>query len=154
MLHVVHNFKEGHSFTRDGFTGLDHGCLDVSSIALAASVVKNWLSWLDISTSWLLAYKFALWSWAESWLLALPVALGLFAHWCTRSIWCGTSSTALSWCTDSFTLRAVIGFAEILWTTNIALWLIAMNLASSAWSLFTMNLALWTLTDWVALSWA
>jgi len=154
MLHVVHDFEEGHSFTRDGFTGLDHRRLDVSSIALAASVVKNWLGWLDISAGWLLADKFALWSWAESWLLALPVALGLFAHWGTRGVWCGTSSAALSWCAYSFALRALLGFAEILRATNIALWLVAMDLASSAWSLFAMNLALWTLAHWVALSWA
>jgi len=108
MLHVVHNFKEGHSLTRDGFTGLDHGGLDVSSRALAASVVKrSRLGWLDISTGWLLAHEFALRARAESRLLALPVALSLLAHWGAESIRGGTSGTALSWSADSLALRAI-----------------------------------------------
>lgn len=134
-------------------TGLDERSSDVSLVALAASVVSwSGLGWLLVSASWLLAHEFALRTRAEGWLLALPVALGLFAHWGADSVRSSASSAALSWSADSLALWAVGGFAQVLWAANVALWLVAVDLASSAWGLFAMNLALWALADRVALS--
>jgi len=153
MLHGVHDLKEGHGLTVDSLTSLDHRMLHVGCRAMAASVILgSVLLWLLVSASWLLADKFALRSGAESWLLALPVTLSLLAHGSADGIRSGTSSTALSWGTDSLALGAVSGLAEILGATNIALRLVAMDLAGGTRSLLTVNLALWTLADWVALS--
>ena len=141
----MHDLKEGHGLSLwvSSLGGLDHRSLHVGSGTSTAwvSVVRaTVLSWLLVGASWLLADEFALWTWAESWLLALPVALGLLAHWCADGVWCGTSGTALGWGTDSLTLRAVLGLAEILWTTNVTLGLITVNLAGSTWSLLAVNL--------------
>lgn len=78
VLHGVHDLKEGHGLTGDSLTSLDHRCLHIRSIALAAwrgtvelAVVE--LSWLLSSAGWLLADELALRAWAQGWLLALPV---------------------------------------------------------------------------------
>lgn len=73
-------------------------------------------------------------------LFVLRTALGLLAHWCADSVWCSACSTALGWCADSLALRAILRLAEILRATNVALWLIAVNLAGGAWSLLAVNL--------------
>jgi hypothetical protein len=120
--------------------------------ASAARVVLGSLLGLLVSTSGLLADEFALRTRAESRLLALPVALGLFAHGSAHSVGSGTSSTALSRSTDSLALGAISGFAEVLGATNIALRLVAVDLARSAGSLLAVNLALRTFAYGVALS--
>jgi len=153
----VHDLEERWSLSTDGLTSLDHGCLYVGGRACAASLCEvsgsqNW-SWSRL-TGWLLADELALGAWAQSWLLALPVTLGLLTHRSAESVRSSASSTALSWGTDSLTLRAVSGLTHILGATDIALRLVTVDLAGSAWSLLTVNLTLWSLAHWVALSWA
>jgi len=154
VLHVIHDFEEGHGFTRDSFTGLDHRGLHVDGVALAASTVEGtWLTHTLLGLAgWLLAHELALGAGAQSGLLALPVALGLLAHRSAHSIGSSACGTALSRSTDSLALGAVIGLAQILGATNIALRLVAMNLAGGTGGLLAMNLALRALAHRVALS--
>jgi len=112
------------------------------------------LGGLLVSASWLLAHELALGARAESRLLALPVALGLLAHGGADSVGCSACSAALGRSAHGLALGAIIRLAQILGATNIALRLVAVNLAGSARSLLAMNLALWSLAHWVALSWA
>jgi len=153
VLHVRHDFEEGRShLLRDGLTSLDHGSLDVGLVARAALISLRSLSGLLGSASRLLAHEFALRTRADGRLLALPVALGLFAHRRTVGLRSGTSGTALSRSAYSFALGAVSGLAQILRATNVALRLVAVNLAGSAGSIFAVNLALRTLAHRVACS--
>jgi hypothetical protein len=157
MLHVVHDLNEGHglSILGDNRVGrsLNHGSLHIGSVALAAGIIRLLLLLgLLSSTSWLITDELTLGTSAESRLLALPVTLGLLTHRSTLSLRSSTSSSALSWGTDSLTLGAVSCLTEILRATNIALWLITVDLTGSTRSLLTMNLALGSLTDRVALS--
>jgi len=152
VLHVRHDFEEGRSHLfRDGFTGLDHGGLDVSLVASAARILLGSLRLL-VSAGGLLAHEFALGTRAQSGLLALPVALGLFAHGGADGVGSSAGSTALSGSADSLALGAVSGLAEILRATHIALWLVAVNLARSARGLLAVDLALRTFAHRVALS--
>jgi len=132
-------------------TSLDHRCLDVGSRASAARVGRGGLSGLLVSAGGLLAHQLALGARAESRLLALPVALGLLAHGRADGIGSSTSSTALSRGADSLTLGAVVRLAQILRAADIALGLVAMNLARSARGLLAVHLALRSLADRVAL---
>jgi len=59
-------------------------------------------------------------------------------------------STAVSRRADSLALGAVLLLAQVLGATNIALWLIAVNLALSTLSLLAVNLALGALAHRVA----
>jgi hypothetical protein len=152
VLHGVHDLEEGHGLTLS-LTSLDEGSSDVSLVAVAARVVsRSGLSRLLVSAGRLLADELALRTRAESRLLALPVALGLLAHWGADSVRGSASSTALSRGAHSLALRAVSRFAQILRAANVALRLIAVNLASSARGLLAVNLALRALADRVALS--
>jgi len=63
-------------------------------------------------------------------------------------------STAVSWRADSLALRAVLLLAEILRAADVALRLVAVDLALSTFSLFAVDLAFWSLADRVADSWA
>jgi len=154
MLHVSHDFQEGRSHLfRDGLTSLDHRCLDVGLVASAAVVSSlSLLSRLLGSAGRLLAHQLALRTRAHSWLLALPVALSLFAHRGAVSLRSGTSGTALSRSAYSFALGAISGLAEILGATNIALRLVTVDLACCAGGLLAVYLALGPLTHRVALS--
>jgi len=132
---------------------LEHGSGDVHLIALAASVVgsRGW-GRLLVRACWLLAHELALRARAEGRLLALPVALGLLAHRGAHSVRGSASSAALGRSANGLALRAVSGLAEILRATNVALRLVAMDLASSARGLLAVDLALWSLAHRVALS--
>jgi hypothetical protein len=154
MLHVSHDFQEGRSHLfRDGLTSLNHGCLDVGLVASAAVVSSlSLLSRLLGSAGRLLAHQLALRTRAHSWLLALPVALSLFAHRGAVSLRSGTSGTALSRSAYSFALGAISGLAEILRATNIALRLVTVNLAGSTGGIFAVNLALRTFAHRMACS--
>jgi hypothetical protein len=152
VLHVRHNFQERRShLLRDGLTSLNHRSLHVRLVASAARVRRLSGLGLLVSARGLLANEFALGTRAESRLLALPVALGLFAHGSADGVGGSASSAALSGSADSLALGAVSGFAQILRATNVALRLIAVNLAGSAGGLLAVNLALRTLAHRVAL---
>jgi len=156
VLEVSNELEERHGLSGqwlgDGLVSLDHRSLDVLVVALAASVVLAAVVLLGllVSALGLLADKLALGARAESRLLALPVALGLLAHGGALSLGGSASSTALSRSADSLALRAVSGLAEILGATNVALGLVAMDLAGSARSLLAVDLALGALADRVA----
>jgi len=154
VLHVVHDLEEGHGLTSDGLTGLDHGGLHVDGIALAASTIEGaWLTHALLGfAGGLLAHQLALGAGAQGGLLALPIALGLLTHRGAHGIGCSTSSTALGRGTHGFALGAIVGFAQVLGATNIALRLVAMNLAGGTRGLLAMNLTLRTLAHRVALS--
>jgi len=120
--------------------------------ARAATTLGTILTSTSI-TCWAFAHQFALWLRAGDGLLALPVALGGFAHRSTNGVRSFALSAAVSWGANSFTLRAILLFAQILRASNVALWFIAVDLALSAFSLFAVNLALWSLAHRVADSW-
>jgi len=87
-------------------------------------------------------------------LLALPVALGGLAHRGADGVGSLALSAAVSRGADSLALRAILLLAEILRAANIALWLVAMDLALRALSLLAVDLALRSFADWVADCWA
>jgi len=157
-LDLVEELKEGRSSsTRSDLTSLDQRVLEVLVVARAASavlVVVVVVTVVGLLGSALggVANQLALRTRAESRLLALPVALGLLAHGGADGVRSNTRGTALSRSADSFTLGAVRLLAEILGAANIAMRLIAVNLALSTRSLFAMNLALGAFADRVALS--
>jgi len=143
----VHELEEGRSLTLGGLSSLDHGCLDVLMRASAARpVAMTSLLGLLVSAGRLLADKLALGAVAQSGLLALPVALGLLAHGGAHSLGGSACSPALGRCANSLALGAVSGFAQILGATNIALGLVAMNLACGTRGLLAVDLALRSLT--------
>jgi len=157
VLEVSNQLEEGHGLSSEGLTDslvrLDHRCLDVSLVAHAAGVVSTLsLGRLLVSAGWLLADELALGARAESRLLALPVALSLLAHRSAGGLRSSAGSAALGRGADSLALGAVVGLAEILRATNIALRLVTVDLAGSAWSLLAVDLALRSLADRVALS--
>jgi len=155
VLEVSNQLEEGHGLSGqglgDGLVSLDHRSLDVSMRALAASKVSlDMLLGLLVSASGLLADELALGAGAESGLLALPVALGLLAHRGALGLGGSAGSTALSRSADSLALGAVSRLAEILGATNVALRLVAVDLACSARGLLAVHLALWSLAHRVA----
>jgi len=83
-------------------------------------------------------------------LLALPVALGGFAHRSADSVGGFALGTAVSRRANSFTLGAILLLAQILRTTHIALRLVAMDFALRTLSLLAVNLALRALAHGVA----
>jgi hypothetical protein len=109
-LEFMDQFQEGRSHLM--FTSLDHRVLKIAVSASAARPVGMVVSLgLLVSTSRLLANQFALGARAQSGLLALPVALGLFAHGGANSLGSSASSTALSRSANSLTLGAISSFA-------------------------------------------
>jgi len=151
VLDGVHDLEEGWSLSAECLTSLKHGSLNVGGVTCTAC--RCWSrsgGWLGL-TCWLLTHEFTLGSWAECWLLALPVTLGLLTHGGAHCVGCGTCSTALGWSTDSLTLGAVLRLTHILGATNITLWLVTVNLACGTWSLLTVHLTLRALTHRVAL---
>jgi len=117
----------------------------------AASTTTDGLRLLGF-TGRLIALEFALRLRAGGRLLALPVALSFFAHGSADGLRGNTRGTAVSRRADSFALRAVVLFAHILRAANIALGLVAVNLALSTGSLFALDLALGAFANRVALS--
>jgi len=155
VLHGVHHLQEAHRLvlSADDLAGLDHRSLHVRSRALAARVVRRGrLSGLLVSASRLLAHKLALGARAERGLLALPVALGLLAHRGADGVGCSAGRAALCRRADGLALGAVSGLAQILRAADVALRLVAVDLACSARGLLAMNLALRALAHRVALS--
>jgi len=153
VLHVRHDFQEGRShLLRDGLASLNHRRLHVSLVASAARVGRLSGLGLLVGARGLLAHELALGTRAQSGLLALPVALGLFAHGSAHGVGGSASSAALSGSADSLALGAVSGLAQILGAAHVALRLIAVNLAGSAGGLLAVNLALGALAHRVALS--
>jgi len=104
------------------------------------------------STSNLFTDQFTLRLRAQSRLLALPVTLGFFTHRSTDRLRRNTGSVAFSRSTDSFTLRAISLFTQILRTANVALRLFTVNGTLSTRGFFTLHLAFRSFTDRVALS--
>jgi len=133
-------------------SGLDHRTSHVLAVAAAALARATASSWSLGLAGRLSALQLALRLRAGGWLTALPVALGLLAHWCAHWLRSNAAGTAVSWRANSLALRAVLALAHILRAANIALWLIAVNFAFSAGSLLALDLALWTLAHRVALS--
>jgi len=128
------------------------GRLDVGVVALAAAAAAELAVGSLGLASRLVALKFALRARASGGLLALPVTLGLFAHGSANRLRSNARGTAVSRGANSLALGAVLGFAHVLGAANIALGLVAVNLALSASSLFALNLALRALAHRVALS--
>jgi len=97
-----------------------------------------------------LAHELTLGLRAGDGLLALPVTLSGLTHRSTDSIGSLTLSSAVSRRAYSLTLGAVLLLTEVLRAANIALGLVAVNLALGTLSLFTVDLALRSLTDGMA----
>jgi len=97
-----------------------------------------------------LADKLALRLRASDGLLALPVALSGLAHRGANSVGGPALSAAVGGRANSLALRAILLLAKILRATDVALGLIAVDLALSTFSLFAMDLALWSLAHRVA----
>jgi len=157
MLHMMHDLNEGHSLSIVGDDrvgrSLNHGCLHVGSMALAAWVIRLLLLLgLLGSTSWLIADELTLRTSTESRLLTLPITLSLLTHGGTLSLGSSTSSSALSWGTYSLTLGAISSLTEILRASHITLRLVTMDLTGSTGGLLTVDLTLRPLTNRVALS--
>jgi len=156
MLHGVGDLQQRghHLLSHFGvLVGLDHGGGNVDLSALAAAggggVHRGGLL---VLASGLLAHELALGAGAESGLLALPVALGLLAHGGADSVGCSACSAALGRSADGLALGAIIRLAQILGAANVALRLVAVNLAGSARSLLAVNLALGSFAHRVASS--
>jgi len=107
---------------------------------------------LLVSAGRLLAHQLTLGARAQSGLLALPVALGLLAHGGAQGLGSSACSSALGRGAHSLTLGAVSSLAQILGASDVALRLVAVNLACSAGGLLAVNLALRSLAHRVALS--
>lgn len=152
VLHCGHNFEEGrHVLILDFTSSFEHGSLGIGSIARAASERGQslWFRWL-VFASWLLADKFALWSWAHQWLSALPVAVSSFAQRSALWLWGDAGSVADRRRADSLAFWAVILLAQVLWASDRASWLLAVNIAFRAREFLALHLALWSGADWVA----
>jgi len=133
-------------FVLDFTRSFKQGSLSVGSIARAASERSQslWFWWL-VFTSWLLADKFALWSWAHQWLSALPVAVSGFAQRSALWLW-GNAGSVADWRrADSLAFWAVILFAQVLWASNGASWLLAVNIALWAREFLALLLSYWPL---------
>jgi len=97
-----------------------------------------------------LAHQLAVGLGAGDGLLALPVAFGRFAHGSADGVRGLALGAAVGRRADSLALRAILLLAQILGATNIALRLVAVNLALSAFSLLAVDLALGSFADRVA----
>jgi len=157
-LHVSNDFHEAHAFhiSWDGvvFSGVSisfqHGCTSIASVTSTARTLgRLWRSRLLGFTSGLITLQFALWLGARRWLLAFPVALGLFAHRRADRLRGDARRTAVRWRANGFALRAIVLLAHVLRATNVALRLVAVNSALSAGGLFALDLALGTFADWM-----
>jgi len=159
-LNLVHELEERRSLTVDSLTSLNERSLKVGSLVTrAASLGLEERSGVGsrgrLGTSSALrsiADELALGAGAESGLLALPVALGVLAHGSADGVGGNARGTALSGSADSLALRAVSLGAEILGAADVALRLVAVDLALGAGGLLAVNLALGALADRVALS--
>jgi hypothetical protein len=153
VLHGVHDLEEGHGLTRS-LAGLEQRSGDVGLGASAAALggVGGGLHRLLVGASGLLAHELALGAGAEGGLLALPVALGLLAHGGAHGVGGSAGSAALGRGAHGLALGAVGRLAQILRAADVALRLVAVDLASSARGLLAMNLALRALAHGVALS--
>jgi len=157
-LDGVHDLHEGRHHLahlrlnlNEGVCSAD-GSSQVSRIsAVAAASLCSVLAGTSVASR-ALADEFALRLRAGDWLLALPVALGSLAHRGADSVGCFALSTAVGRRADSFALRAILLLAQILRAADVALRLVAMDLALSAFSLFAMYLALWSLAHRMAYS--
>jgi len=150
-----HEWRIFGSFDQSSLVSRSNGSSNVGFRAFAASWHRlgrrsRFLGF----TSRLVAHEFALWTRAQVWLFAFPIAFSLFAHGSADWFRSNARSTAVSRGANSFALGAVVLFAHILGAANVALGLVAVNLAASTGSLFALNLALWTFADRVAFGWA
>jgi len=97
-----------------------------------------------------LAHELALGLGASDGLLALPVALGGFAHRRAHGVGSLALSTAVGRRADGLALGAVLLLAQVLRAAHVALRLVAVDLALGALSLLAVDLALGTLAHRVA----
>jgi len=156
-VHDLH--KRGHHGGRlrvhfhQAVGGADSGSQVSLVSARAATTLSSIFAGAGIASR-ALADELALRLGASDRLLALPVALGGLAHRSADSVRSFALSTAVSRRADSLALRAILLLAEILRATNIALRLIAVDLALSTFGLLAVDLALRAFADRVAHSWA
>jgi len=97
-----------------------------------------------------LAHELALGLGASDGLLALPVALGGLAHRGAHSVGSIALGAAVGRGAHSLALGAVLLLAQVLRAANVALRLVAVDLALGALSLLAVDLALRALADGVA----
>jgi len=156
VLECGDQLEEGHGLSCqrlcDGLMCLDHRRLDVGMVAVAAARTSHvGLLRLLVSARRLLAHKLALRTRAQGRLLALPVALRLLAHGSAVGVRSRACSAALSRGAHSLALGAVVRLTEILGASDVALGLIAVDLARCARRLLAVHLALGSLAHRVAL---
>jgi len=147
----VTDFKERRSLSNSGTESSSSGVGVGNSNTNGFSGTRTTLRFL-FSTSNLFTDQFTLRLRTQGRLLALPVTLGFFTHRSTDRLRRNTGSVAFSRSTDSFTLRTVSLFTQVLRAADVALRLFTVNSALSARGLFTLHLALRSFTDRVALS--
>ena len=135
----------------DGLGGLEHGGLDVSTVALAAAELGELLG--DgglVLAGGLLADKLALGARAHQRLAALPVAVGGLAERGALGLGGNAGSVADGRRADGLALRAVVLLAERLRATHGASGLLAVNITLRARKLLALHLALGASADGVA----
>jgi len=116
----------------------------VAAAGLGASLTSTSI------TSRALAHELALGLGAGDGLLALPVALGGLAHGGAHSVGGFALSTAVGRRADGLALGAILLLAQVLGASDVALRLVAVDLALGALSLLAVDLALGTLAHGVA----
>ncbi len=150
MEHRRHHLQEGGNLLAAGleerFRSSRHTSLDVRLIVALASAGTATLGLAGGLTASELTLGFG----AHGWLLALPLALGLFAHWAADGVGGSALRVALSRSAYRLTLGAGILLAHILGATNRANRLFAVNSALRASGLFTLHLAARAFADGVA----
>lgn len=162
-MHDLNEGWQGSWHQGDVGVGLSHGSQHVGGLATALAqgeterqtgqrvdVSWDWNNWSS-GTLRSITHQLTLGLGAQGGLGALPVTLGLLAHWGTLGLRGDTRSVAHGWGTDGLTLGAGLLLAHILRTTNVALWLVTVHLALGTLSLLTLDLALGALAHWVAL---
>jgi len=128
-----------------------NGLLDVLVTALAAPTAAVALLGLLGLARGAIALQLALGARAGGGLLALRVALGGLAHGGAHGLRGNAGGTAVGRRANSLALGAVLRLAHLLGAADIALGLVAVNLAARARGLLALDLALGALAHGVAL---
>jgi len=158
VFDVGHHFQQRWDFTSN--SGSVHTSVsrsdrvdnvDGGSTRATSNDRVDW-DWLLSFTFWFVTDQFTFWSWAQSWFLTFPVTFGFLAH--RSTFWFGgdTRRSAVGRRAHGFTFRTSVFFTQILGASHVTFWFVTVYFAFGTFGLFTVNLALWSFTDRVALS--
>jgi len=86
--------------------------------------------------------------------VALPVALGVFAHYFADGNWCLAVSHTLRFLANGHALGAVGSCTCLVWALDVADWFLALHVADRVGGLLASGVALWSLTNGFTDRWA